>query len=277
VNLDQLAQMSVEELRRTANERLANLETAGTGDHGPILSEAQFYIDEIERRAGDAERQKQSKIARRDLILELVVIVLIGLELYFGIVGGNQQLSVLQKLNASADQQLGVLQKLNASAGDTAKILKSLREEQDLLLATQQQTLQLTGQMNGALQTQLGLNFAPQLTLIYDEPQKSLVYQNFGKTNMFMWGTKQSGVAAEMLSEPRIIVPGGAFKVPVEDQLIAESQRVPKGTSETLRIEAYLKTANGKKYTASYLLIFASKNDALTLGVQSVGIRPEGW
>src|SRR5216684_759772 len=154
MNLEVLSRMSIAELRQKANGVLAQLEGEGVGklDQGPLLSEAQFYIDEIERR-------NQLRTGRRDLILEIVVILLIGLELYFGIKGGNQQLAVLQKLNTSADQQLAVLQNLNTSASETARTMKSLREEQDIALTTQQQTLQMIVQMNSALQSQLGLNF----------------------------------------------------------------------------------------------------------------------
>ncbi len=197
MNLEELSHMSIAELRERANERLAPRSMQGPGGAElflkPDLSEAQFYIDEIERRIAAGERRKQSRVGVRDFILELIVILLIGLELYFGIVGGNKQLAVLQTLKTSADQQIGVLQNLNTSAGETAKTMKSLREEQDIVLATQQQTLQLTGQMNGALQTQLGLNFAPALTLVYDQSAKSLIFQNFGKTNVFLWGSKLEG------------------------------------------------------------------------------------
>ncbi len=276
MNLDELSQMSVEELRRTANERLGALDGAGMLDRGPILSEAQFYIDEIERRSAESERRKQSRVGVRDLILELVVIILIGLELYFGIVGGNKQLAVLQTLKTSADQQLGVLQNLNTSAGETAKIMRSLREEQDIVLATQQQTLQLTAQMNGALQTQLGLNFAPALTLVYDESKKLLNLQNYGKTNLFLWGVKENGVT-EMFPQPRIVAPTTEFSFPADSILTRESPRVPKGNAEAFPLDVYLKTANGKKYLATYSVIAIWKNDALTLNVQHIGMKQENW
>ncbi|MGA8216717.1 MAG: hypothetical protein WB799_24240 [Candidatus Sulfotelmatobacter sp.] len=280
MNLEELSHMAIAELRERANERLAPRSMQGPGGIEiaikPDLSDAQFFIDEIERRIAEAERRKQSRIGVRDFILELIVIILIGLELYFGIVGGNKQLAVLQTLKTSADQQVGVLQNLNTSAGETARIMKSLREEQDIVLATQQQTLQLTGQINGALQTQLGLNFAPALTLAYDEPHKSLTFLNFGKTEVFVWGSKDIG-KLDMLPEPRIIVGGGSYTVPEDDLLKTESQRVPKGSSETLPYDVYLKTANGKKYIARFLVIATWRDDILILKTQQTGIKPEDW
>lgn len=101
------------DLRRKANECFEKLDNSGSHEKPALLIEAQFYMDEIERR-------KQDSIAMRDLILELVVIALIALELYFGITGGNQQLDVLQKLNKSATE--------------TASTLTTLSEEQKAVL-----------------------------------------------------------------------------------------------------------------------------------------------
>jgi hypothetical protein len=81
-------------LRSKANECFEKLNDSGSHERPALLLEAKFYLDEIERR-------KQDRVARRDLLLELIVIVLIGLELYFGIAGGNQQLAALQKLDVS--------------------------------------------------------------------------------------------------------------------------------------------------------------------------------
>jgi len=270
MTLDDLSQMSVDELRRKANERLLPLEiTYGDSgmpvivDQASILSEAQFYIDEIERR-------KQARIARRDFWLEVLVIVLIGAELGVAIVGGDQQLKVLNTLNTSAGQQLQLLQTMNTSAQQTATLLQDLRDEQ-------QQTLQMVTQMNGALQAQLGLNFVPELTLVYDEATKSLVFQNYGKANIALWGSELERSNKVMLPEPRVIVPATGFRYPAEDMIQAGSQLVPKGRIETRRYDVYLKAANDKKFTATYLLNFMWKNDSLTIAIQLVGIKPTDW
>lgn len=289
MNLDQLERMSVEALRRTANEKLGQLEAGGAGpgaastsapwtDQGPILSEAQFYLDEIERREGREERRRQSRIGFRDFILEVIVIVLIGLEIIFGIVGGNQQLAALKRLKDGSDQQLALLQTMNTSAGQTATILKNLSDEQNQALTAQQQTLQIITQMNGALQAQLGLSYVPELTLTYNESQKSLLFQNFGKMNISLFGTKVSDQPERlMFPEPRIIVPSTGFTWSIEESLKAVSLRVPKGGREQVRYDVYFKNAKEKKFTASYFVIFLWKGDAMSVSVQMIGIAPEGW
>ena len=111
------------DLRRKANECFEMLENSGSSEKPALLIEAQFYLDEIEHR-------KQDEVARRDLILELVVIVLIALELYFGITGGNQQLKVLKQLGTST--------------GATASALSSLAEEQKATLTAIQEAIKGT-------------------------------------------------------------------------------------------------------------------------------------
>lgn len=122
------------ELRQKANECFDKSEVAGSLDRPGLLLEAKFYLDEIERR-------EQAWITSRDFFLEIIIIVLIGLELYFGITGGNAQLDVLAKLNSSASE--------------TAASLKSLQEKQQAALDAQEQSLQRLGQMNSALRGQL--------------------------------------------------------------------------------------------------------------------------
>jgi hypothetical protein len=106
------------DLRLKANQCFEKLEDSGSHEKPALLTEARFYMDEIERR-------KQDKVAKRDLYLELVVIALIALELFFGITGGNQQLNVLKQLSTST--------------GATASALSSLAEEQKALLAAIQE------------------------------------------------------------------------------------------------------------------------------------------
>src|SRR2546430_8667826 len=57
-----------------------------------LLQEAQFYMSELERRAG-------SRIALRDLLLEIVVIFLIGGEILLGIKAGRDEDKLMDKQN----------------------------------------------------------------------------------------------------------------------------------------------------------------------------------
>jgi hypothetical protein len=123
-----------QQLRAKANECFARLDTAGALDRPGILAEAQFYLREIDRRY-------ESWISLRDLILEIVVIILIGLELYFGITEGNKQAMILNQMNSSTTL--------------TATTMKTLQQSQQDSLEEQKKSLDSLNQMNGKLQTSL--------------------------------------------------------------------------------------------------------------------------
>lgn len=80
-----------------------------------MLLEAQFYMQELERR--DSER-----ISKRDLRLELIVIALIGLEIVVAVLGtvygvreGNEQANTLEKVSRAVQRQASALSDVSVS------------------------------------------------------------------------------------------------------------------------------------------------------------------
>src|SRR5580658_6064754 len=73
LTVKELEKLSRRELRARADEVFKDAETRGAG----YLIGAQFYIGELERRA-------DSRTSIRDLILEVVVIGMIGWEIWIG-------------------------------------------------------------------------------------------------------------------------------------------------------------------------------------------------
>jgi hypothetical protein len=140
MNTEEFEKATEKDLRRKANDCFDKLKDSGSQEWPALLMAARFYLDEIERREHDS-------VARRDLMLELVVIVLIGLELYFGIAGGNAQMEALQNLNAST--------------GQTAIAMKALAERQNAALEaiqqrekeTQEQSSKTTGNQKTSSQS----------------------------------------------------------------------------------------------------------------------------
>jgi hypothetical protein len=59
----------------------------------PLILNAQFYMQELDRRHG-------SRIAVRDLILEIVVILLIGGEIWHGFKAAKEEGALMDKQNA---------------------------------------------------------------------------------------------------------------------------------------------------------------------------------
>jgi hypothetical protein len=114
MNTEEFEKATERDLRQKANECFDKLKDSGSQEWPALLLSARFYMDEVERREHD-------RVAMRDFLLEVVVILLIGLELYFGIAGGSDQLAALRKLDKSTSQ--------------TATAVAALAEEQKAVLA----------------------------------------------------------------------------------------------------------------------------------------------
>ncbi len=80
MTLEEFEKATEEDLRAEANACLAKAAQAGGGDKPHLYLEAQFYMSEMNRR-------QDTKIVRRDFILELVIIALIIVEILLAIEG----------------------------------------------------------------------------------------------------------------------------------------------------------------------------------------------
>ena len=83
----ELERLTKKDLRQRADDAFQKADEKGPG----YLMEAQFYMQELDRR-------HDSWISLRDLLLELVIIALIGWEIYLGYQGGKQQAYCLRHL-----------------------------------------------------------------------------------------------------------------------------------------------------------------------------------
>jgi hypothetical protein len=113
LTVEQLEKLSKKELRERANKFFSRLETCGVEQEPVTLAVAQFYLRQLEHRW-------DSWVSTRDLILEIVVILLIGGEIYMSVRQERQQTQNFK------DQQ-AVLQNLQTSSQATANTLTSLK------------------------------------------------------------------------------------------------------------------------------------------------------
>jgi hypothetical protein len=132
------------ELRQKANECFDKLESRGSAERPALLIEAQFYIDEIERREQGRIASRGYRLEKIVLGLEIIVVILIGLELIDG------------------ERQFRVLDALAKSATVTATNMISLQKAQEDAVSTQKETLRTIQQVNTAMQDQLKLLSAEQ-------------------------------------------------------------------------------------------------------------------
>jgi hypothetical protein len=121
------------DLRENANQCFAEARIGvGRDIHATAcLLQAGFYVSEITRR-------HESKVVRRDFILELIIIGLIVAEVVFGIIEGNKQATILNKMETS-------MEAMALAAGVQSKGLGKLIEEQG-------ESLNSLEKMNGQLQ-----------------------------------------------------------------------------------------------------------------------------
>jgi hypothetical protein len=121
LKLDNINKLNKEELRHAIADCFEYAPDATSVDRLAILQEAQLYTRELERR-------EDSWISRRDLILEIVVIVLIGAELGLG----YQQEREQSKAAALQQQVLTNLQVTSAAAAATMTATEAASELNNL-------------------------------------------------------------------------------------------------------------------------------------------------
>jgi hypothetical protein len=119
ISVEALEKLSKKELRKRANDYFAQLATCGHEQEPAVLAKAQFYLRQLEHRW-------DSRISTRDLILEIIVILLIGGEIYMGIRQEGHQ-------RANFNDQQGVLKNMLTSSQKTADTLTALKSTTEVM------------------------------------------------------------------------------------------------------------------------------------------------
>lgn len=241
----------------------------------PLMLEAQFYMQERDRR-------DSSRVALRDLRLELVVIGLIGIEIVLSIVGiviavreGNAQATLTEK-------QTGILTSLQQSSSDTAQTLKGLLETTGKMNESASSTagtlghLQSTTEaMNKAVQAQLSLFYQPSVSALFDMSTKRILLTNSGRTNVTIAGIKYADLPIEDLHPTQIIPPSSSWFAYVE-QLEKNLEAItPKGTMKSVPISFYLLDEHHKKYVMNGHLLAGWPEDKFQIFIQVESVQPE--
>jgi hypothetical protein len=121
--LDRLDNMSRKDLRKHAKESLdAYIENRGV-DHHALLIDAQFYLRELQSR--DERRSR-----RFDILLELVIIAMIGWEIY----EGRQQGRILQDVQESSTVTARTLRALQGTMETMNGAIQSENEQANRVL-----------------------------------------------------------------------------------------------------------------------------------------------
>jgi hypothetical protein len=242
------------ELETAAVECLQQYKVAGGLDKPAHLLEAQLYMRELDRRS-------DSWISLRDLILEIVVIALIGGEIWLGWKAGRDE----DKLMSN---QTAVIERLRDSADLTARSQAATAGTLESLQATSKS-------MNAALQGQLALFYDVSLNVFWDATLKRLRLSNNGRTNVSFVGGKFANKLPILIPD-QIITPNAVYTEQVPD--IEEAMTVlPKNSSRSFPLVLYLKNAKQEEFVVEQNIDLSWEGDKVVLRTQTSSIRPEKW
>src|SRR2546430_2111051 len=155
MRIDEYQQKSNNELRGMADECFRRMDVCGPLDRPALLLEAQFYMNEIGQR-------DDARIAKRDFMLELIVIALICFEIIIAFVEGYGQEKILSHMDTSTAATAATMTDLQKAQHDSVTALIKLTDEQmkalvslDQMNSKLQASVSKTGDMAVAAQQQL--------------------------------------------------------------------------------------------------------------------------
>jgi hypothetical protein len=240
--------MSKKDLRQAIQACFEYAPETDPVDRLAVLQEAQFYNRELERRS-------DSWTSRRDLVLELGVIGLIGWEIRMG-----YKAERLQK--TASDQQLIVLGNLQSSSQNTAAILQSLKTTTDT--------------MNGAIQDEASLNHKVAVNVTFDTQSQRVILSNNGRTPVWLWGTKIFD-AVDIGKEPRIIPAGGFSYILASEFFAVMAAKTQEGGRYETPLDLYVRSDNNKPYVVHSLFGATKTNGSLTIHGTTLSITQKDW
>lgn len=249
MQLEEIEALTKEQLRQRADDAFALAEEKGPG----YLARAHFYINELDRRENrkmDKERDDREKIRWRiDLLIELLIVVLIGFELWMG--------------GCEADKQLAALQNLQKSSAATAATLGNLQK--------------ITEEMNTNIKTEVALNYDVAVEVTFDNQVKHVNIANKGKTNVFVWGDKLDEQKPNLGKKGMMIAPGGYYYILADTFYEELGAKLPKGSQRVVPFDVYLKNEHGDEFVVQCQFFAVWYLDLLTIHSQTTSVRRANW
>jgi hypothetical protein len=215
-----------------------------------LLLEEQSYLTEIDRR-------EDARVSKRDFLLEVAVIILIVTEVGIDLWG-------LHKDGIEFDRQQAVLTNLEKSSEATANTMVALQKTMET--------------MNTAIQNQLSLNYEVSVGLDLNRGNWMVGVTNRGRTNITLWGQKIATEQRHMFSSPLTITPGEAQYVDFASFFEKMTDKLRTGGQvTTIPITIFLRSENGKEYTADCPLSTKWLNGSVNVHCQTTTVRVSNW
>jgi hypothetical protein len=235
------------DLRRIASQRFNEASKVVINElaRTALLTEARFYLDEIDRR-DDRFR------SRRDLILELVVIGLIAIEIVFSTVAYYE-----------GKAEFAVLSNLEASSKETAATLAALQ--------------QTTEAMNKTTEAQAALSYEVALKVQLNLPDSVLEITDEGRTPVTLWGMKISDQPTTMQATPTILAPGAPDAVPAAQIVALATDQMNKKHAALIPLTLFLKNEKGDEFVARYRLMNRPTYGPFVMYAKLVSVTRTTW
>lgn len=277
MNFDQFEKATVEDLKAEAKRCFDESRTLTPADleyKAPLMLEAQFYMQEMDRR-------DSSRIARRDWWLEVVVIVLIGIEIVLSLVGMNIAIQEGKAQAGLTQQQTGILTSLQQSTSQTADAMKNLavltKAMGDNTLASSQTLLSLratTEAMNKGVHDQISLFYDPSIVLTYDSGLNRILLANTGRAGLTVITLKVNGIPRDTPGM-RVIGAGATMYTEFAEDYKQFSSTLIKGNGLNVPVEAHLANEKGKHFVLNGNLFFVWQADKVVVHGQTTSVLPE--
>jgi hypothetical protein len=245
MTVEEFEKANERDLRDRANKLFQDASLLGELARTALLTEARFYLDEIDRR----DDQFRS---RRDFWMEFIVITLIVIEIGFSFIAFRD-----------GKQQSAVLSNLEASSSATAKTLTAL-----------QQTIE---EMNTATHEEVALSYEVALKVQLIAPDSQLEITNEGRTPVTLWGVKIADQPATMQSRPSILAPGAPHFVPAERIIVMASEEMTRTRAASIPLTLFLKNERTEDFLARYVLVSPSSPRPFRLDTQTVSVSRAAW
>ena len=246
LTVKELEKLSRRELRARADEIFNDAETRGPG----YLIGAQFYIGELARRA-------DSRTSIRDLILEIIVIGMIGWEIWVGYRADDAQ-----RQNFKVER--AVLENLRDSSSATAQTLVAVKDSMDAVKVS--------------LQEQVKLYYDVQLVIGFDDSSERLLLTNTGHGRVSIMRVLMEAERVQDIkyANPQVVAPSGVYFIPLKGLKDYLKEALPKDGRKQYPLTILLKNEKGEKITATGNIIAVWFGDSISIVSQTNTIAP-GW
>jgi hypothetical protein len=204
----------------------------------------------------ELEHRRDSWVSRRDLILELLVIALIGWEIYMSYRGER-----LESQNFEKEQ--AVFANLEASSAATAGTLTALQET--------------SKQMNEAVQKELAVSYEVSLNVKFDITSDQIIITNEGRTSVALWGSKVGKSGIVMEKGPRTLTPGVPYLITGREVTAGLTGVIPKGGFPPVPFVMFVKNERGEEFVARYEFVGMTMLGPMQIQPIMVSITPLEW